>query len=78
MQCARFRAHRVLLSPLASLGKGDAALRAFDKSTGRELWSYVLPGPANGTPMTYRTASGRQHVVVATGGGRTATLVAFR
>jgi glucose dehydrogenase len=31
----------------------------------------------NGTPMTYRSAAGKQFVVVATGGGEDATLVAY-
>jgi glucose dehydrogenase len=31
----------------------------------------------NATPMTYRSASGRQFIVVATGGGDDAALVAF-
>ena len=62
---------------LVFVGGGDTALRAFDKATGREVWSFDLPRPATGTPMTYRTAAGRQYVVVATGSGRNATLVAF-
>jgi glucose dehydrogenase len=31
----------------------------------------------NGTPMTYRSRAGRQFVVVATGGGEDASLVAL-
>jgi hypothetical protein len=31
----------------------------------------------NGTPLTYRSSGGRQFVVVATGGGEDAALVAF-
>ncbi len=62
---------------LVFVGGGDTALRAFDKDTGREVWSFDLPRRTGGTPMTYRAASGRQYVVVATGGGRDAALVAF-
>jgi quinoprotein glucose dehydrogenase len=48
----------------------DAALRAFDVETGRELWKGTLPGGARATPMTYQlTPGGRQFVVVCVGGG---------
>ena len=46
----------------------DSALRAFDVETGRVLWTGELPAGAQATPMTYRTASGRQLVVIAAGG----------
>jgi glucose dehydrogenase len=46
----------------------DAMLRAFDVETGSLLWSGALPAGAPATPMTYRTAAGRQFVVVAAGG----------
>jgi quinoprotein glucose dehydrogenase len=46
----------------------DAMLRAFDVETGSLLWSGALPAGAPATPMTYRTAAGRQLVVVAAGG----------
>jgi quinoprotein glucose dehydrogenase len=59
------------------VGGGDSALRAFDTRDGRELWQFELPRRTAGTPMTYRTASGRQFVVIATGGGTDAALVAF-
>ncbi|MCY4429249.1 MAG: pyrroloquinoline quinone-dependent dehydrogenase [Rhodospirillales bacterium] len=59
------------------LGGGEPYLYAFDKATGAELWRGATPFPANGNPMTYRTRSGRQLVVVATGGGAEAALVAF-
>jgi quinoprotein glucose dehydrogenase len=62
---------------LVFVGGGDSAFRAFDKATGREVWTFDLPRRATGTPMTYRTASGRQYVLIATGGGRDAALVAF-
>ncbi|HSG00805.1 MAG TPA: pyrroloquinoline quinone-dependent dehydrogenase, partial [Vicinamibacterales bacterium] len=62
---------------LVFVGGGDGALRAFDKADGRELWAFDLPRRTGGTPMTYRTQSGRQFVVIATGGGSDAALVAF-
>jgi quinoprotein glucose dehydrogenase len=62
---------------LIFVGGGDDALYAFDKQDGRELWHHELPRRTGGTPMTYQTASGRQFVVIATGGGTDASLVAF-
>ena len=50
-------------------GTLDRSIRAFDIETGRELWRGQLPSSARATPMTYRTANGRQFVVVAAGGG---------
>ena len=58
-------------------GGGDMALSAFDSATGRELWRAALPRRATGTPMTYRTRAGRQFVVLATGAGTGASLVAW-
>jgi quinoprotein glucose dehydrogenase len=50
-------------------GTLDQYLRAYDLTTGRELWRGRLPAGAQATPMTYRArASGRQFVVVAAGG----------
>jgi quinoprotein glucose dehydrogenase len=46
----------------------DPTLRAFDIDNGKVLWSAELPAAAPATPMTYRTASGRQLVVIAAGG----------
>jgi glucose dehydrogenase len=58
-------------------GGGDLALRAVDAATGSEVWHAALPRRVNGTPMTYRSSGGKQFVVVATGGGEDASLVAF-
>ena len=58
-------------------GGGDAALHAIDSSTGAEVWRSALTRRVNGTPMTYRSAGGRQFIVAATGGGEDAALVAF-
>lgn len=49
---------------------------AVDATTGRELWR-ATTRETTATPMTYRGASGRQFVVIATGRGTDATLVAF-
>ena len=55
----------------------DMALHAIDKSNGKDLWVGPLPGRSYATPITYRTKSGRQFVVIATGIGANAALVAF-
>ena len=62
---------------LVFLGGGDPYLYAFDKTTGAELWRGATPHPTNANPMTYQTQSGRQFVVIATGRGADAALVAF-
>ena len=46
----------------------DRQFRAFDTRTGRELWHATLPASGKATPMTFRTASGRQLVVISAGG----------
>jgi quinoprotein glucose dehydrogenase len=62
---------------LVFAGGGDVAFHAVDAANGRELWRFPTPRRANATPMTYRSRGGRQFVVIATGGGEDATLVAF-
>lgn len=47
----------------------DARFRAFDKETGKELWVTRLPASAHATPMTFTGRSGKQYVVIASGGG---------
>ena len=49
-------------------GTMDPFLRAFDVDSGKELWKGSLPASGHATPMTYRTTSGRQFVVIAAGG----------
>jgi quinoprotein glucose dehydrogenase len=48
-------------------GTRQPYLRAFDKTTGEELWKGTLPAPAQATPMSY-SVDGRQFVVIAAGG----------
>jgi quinoprotein glucose dehydrogenase len=62
---------------LVFVGGGDLALHAVSSTTGADVWRAALPRRANGTPMTYRSKAGRQFVVIATGGGEDASLVAF-
>jgi glucose dehydrogenase len=61
---------------LIFVGGGDCAFHAVDARTGRELW-HATTRETSATPMTYRTASGRQFVVIATGRRTDATLAAF-
>lgn len=56
---------------------GDNYLYAFDKASGAELWRGAVPNPTGASPMSYRAADGRQYVVVATGSGTSAELIAF-
>lgn len=47
----------------------EHALRAFDASTGEELWHGDLPTAGNALPMTYQLRpGGKQYVVIAAGG----------
>jgi quinoprotein glucose dehydrogenase len=47
----------------------DGRFRAFDAKTGKELWTFKLPGAAQATPMTYQARDGKQYVVIAATGG---------
>ncbi len=47
----------------------DDYLRAFDSSTGKEIWKGRLPAGGQATPMTYYLEdTGKQYVVIAAGG----------
>jgi quinoprotein glucose dehydrogenase len=48
-------------------GTADYYIRAFDVTTGRQLWQDRLPAGGQSTPMTY-AQDGRQFVVTAAGG----------
>lgn len=48
----------------------DSRFRAFDKDTGKELWTARVPASAHATPMTfYSRKTKKQYVVIAAGGG---------
>jgi quinoprotein glucose dehydrogenase len=47
----------------------DDKIRAFDKSSGKLLWSAPLPAAGNATPSTYMV-NGVQYLVIACGGGK--------
>lgn len=47
----------------------DRYLRAYETTTGKELWKTPLPGGGSATPMSYLSpASGRQFLVMVSGG----------
>jgi quinoprotein glucose dehydrogenase len=45
-----------------------AMLRAYDKTSGREVGAVYMPAPQSGSPMTYMV-DGKQFIVVAVSGG---------
>ncbi len=47
----------------------DRKIRAFDKKTGKLLWSAELPASGNATPAVYEH-KGKQYLVIAAGGGK--------
>ncbi|MBY5545690.1 glucose/quinate/shikimate family membrane-bound PQQ-dependent dehydrogenase [Rhizobium leguminosarum] len=46
----------------------DNYLRAYDVTSGRELWQARLPAGGQATPMTYTTDDNKQYVVIVAGG----------
>ena len=53
-------------------------LRAYDKTTGREVGALWMPAPQSGSPMTY-ILDGKQYIVVAVSGGNyTGEYLAFK
>ena len=61
----------------------DPYLRAFDTTSGRQVWEARLPTSARATPLLFTTQSGREMVAIAAGGHDTplstlgSTLVVF-
>ncbi len=62
---------------LVFIGGGDMAMHAVDKATGADVWTYPLAQRTTSSPSTYRTARGKQFVVIACGNGPDASLLAF-
>jgi quinoprotein glucose dehydrogenase len=62
---------------LVLLSGGGSTLYAIDSQSGTTLWSTDLGQSAYSVPVTYRTSAGKQFVVIATGSGATAKLMAF-
>jgi quinoprotein glucose dehydrogenase len=56
---------------------GGESLLAIDAVTGAQLWEDVIGYGSQANPMTYRTRSGRQFVVVGAGEGVDGRLVAY-
>lgn len=48
-------------------GTMDAYIRAYDVTTGQQLWEDRLPAGGQSTPMSYE-ANGKQFIVTAAGG----------
>lgn len=46
----------------------DDYIRAYDVTSGKQLWQARLPAGGQSTPMTYTVADGRQFVVIVAGG----------
>ena len=57
----------------APSGERGALLRAYDKATGEDVGSVLVPGPVTGSPMTY-VVDGRQYIALASRG----ELLAYR
>ena len=67
----------VTRSGLLFVTGGGQVLYAIDARDGRTLWQHDFGRVAYSVPMTYATRAGKQFVVVATGAGANAELVAF-
>jgi len=67
----------VTRSGLLFVTGGGQVLYALDAKNGGMLWQHDFGRVAYSVPMTYATKDGRQFVVVATGAGTNAELVAF-
>lgn len=48
----------------------DFYLRAFDSTSGQEVWKGRLPIGSQGTPVTYIGGNGKQYIVLTVGGNR--------
>jgi quinoprotein glucose dehydrogenase len=59
-------------------GQRGAMLRAYDKTSGKEVGAVYMPAPESGSPMTY-VLNGKQYIVIAVSGGNySGELLAFR
>jgi quinoprotein glucose dehydrogenase len=45
-----------------------AMLRAYDKTSGKQVGEVLMPAPQSGSPMTY-SVNGKQYIIVAVSGG---------
>jgi quinoprotein glucose dehydrogenase len=67
----------VTKSGLIFIGGGDGYFYAFETKTGKEVWRSKIPYNNTANPMTYRTKSGKQFIVMATGSSDQNALLAF-
>jgi quinoprotein glucose dehydrogenase len=67
----------VTRSGLIFIGGGDGYFYAFETRTGKEVWRATIPYANTANPMTYRTKSGKQFIVMATGTSDQNALLAF-
>jgi quinoprotein glucose dehydrogenase len=67
----------VTASGLIFIGGGDGYFYAFETRTGKEVWREKIPHAVTANPMTYRTRSGKQFIVVANGTSDQNALLAF-
>ena len=56
---------------------GGRSIYAIDAKTGAYLWEHDLGQVAYANPMTFRTRTAKQFIVISTGAGATSKLVAF-
>ena len=60
---------RVTASGLVFIGATpDSKFRALNVWTGKVIWEHALPYPGVATPMSFKSSSGRQLIVIAAGG----------
>jgi quinoprotein glucose dehydrogenase len=63
---------------MTSTGVRGAMLRAYNKSTGKDVGAVYMPAPESGAPMTYMF-NGKQYIVLAVSGGAySGELLAYR
>ena len=67
----------VTRSGLIFIGGGDGYFYAYETKTGKEVWRAKIPYNNTSNPMTYRTKSGKQFIVMATGASDQNALLAF-
>ena len=67
----------VTRSGLIFIGGGDGYFYVFETKTGKEVWRAKIPYNNTANPMTYRTKSGKQFIVMATGSSDQNALLAF-
>jgi quinoprotein glucose dehydrogenase len=67
----------VTRSGLIFIGGGDGYFYAFETKTGKEVWRAKIPYASTANPMTYRTKSGKQFIIMATGASDQNALLAF-